>query len=276
MMGPEEWSIEIGVLTSFVAVACSAMACPVIGRSIHRFRQDRHRSRGGGRRRVADDCGWHAGDYRLQGADGVATGSGGMTIRLMVVLLAAAGVAAPLRAQVIEIDPAGTAQTYSGPTSFTREGSVPIERRTRAAAAGRRVTPGSIADAARAQGLDPALLQAVAWQESRGRMDAVSAKGARGIMQLMPGTAAELNVDVSDAFDNIRGGATYLRRQLDRFGGSVPLALAAYNAGPGAVLRYGGIPLYRETRNYVATILGRWRALPITNSPSIITIEAAR
>ena len=107
-------------------------------------------------------------------------------------------------------------------------------------------------------------------------MDAVSAKGARGIMQLMPGTAAELNVDVSDAFDNIRGGATYLRRQLDRFGGSVPLALAAYNAGPGAVLRYGGIPPYRETRNYVATILGRWRALPITNSPSIITIEAAR
>lgn len=199
-----------------------------------------------------------------------------MTIRLMLVLLAAAGVAAPLRAQVIEIDSAGAAQTYSGPTSFTREGSVPIERRTRAVAAGRRVTPGSIADAARAQGLDPALLQAVAWQESRGRMDAVSAKGARGIMQLMPGTAAELNVDVSDAFDNIRGGATYLRRQLDRFGGSVPLALAAYNAGPGAVLRYGGIPPYRETRNYVATILGRWRALPITNSPSIITIEAAR
>ena len=77
-------------------------------------------------------------------------------------------------------------------------------------------------------------------------MDAVSTKGARGIMQLMPTTAAALGVDPSDLADNIRGGALYLRQQLDRFQ-SVPLALAAYNAGPGAVIRYRGVPPFRET-----------------------------
>jgi soluble lytic murein transglycosylase-like protein len=75
-------------------------------------------------------------------------------------------------------------------------------------------------------------------------------------MQLMPATAAELGVDPHDLADNLRGGALYLRRQLDRFG-SVPLALAAYNAGPGAVIRHRGIPPYRETRSYVANILAR-------------------
>ena len=76
----------------------------------------------------------------------------------------------------------------------------------------------------------------------------------------------ELGVEPRDISDNIRGGALYFRRQLDRFG-SVPLALAAYNAGPGAVLRYGGIPPFRETRNYVARIMARWRptiATPLT------------
>lgn len=105
-------------------------------------------------------------------------------------------------------------------------------------------------------GLSPALLAAVAWQESRGRNDAVSPKGAIGVMQLMPETARRLGVDPHDREDNIRGGARYLRQQIDRFG-SVPLALAAYNAGPGAVLRYGGIPPYRETQTYVASILAR-------------------
>ncbi len=104
-------------------------------------------------------------------------------------------------------------------------------------------------------------------------MSAVSVKGALGVMQLMPATAAELGVRPGVIEENIRGGALYLRRQLDRFG-SVPLALAAYNAGPGAVARYGGIPPYRETRNYVATILARWRpaiASPLT--PSLIEVR---
>jgi soluble lytic murein transglycosylase-like protein len=88
-------------------------------------------------------------------------------------------------------------------------------------------------------------------------MNAVSYKGALGVMQLMPRTAVELGVDPTNLADNIRGGAMYLRRQLDRFG-SVPLALAAYNAGPGAVLRYRGVPPFRETRDYVSKIMQRW------------------
>jgi soluble lytic murein transglycosylase-like protein len=86
-----------------------------------------------------------------------------------------------------------------------------------------------------------------------------------------------MGVRPNDLADNIRGGALYLRRQLDRFGGSVPLALAAYNAGPGAVLRYRGIPPYRETRDYVAKIMNRWRPATVaaaTPTPtSILSIE---
>ena len=93
-------------------------------------------------------------------------------------------------------------------------------------------------------------------QESAGREDALSPKGAYGYMQLMPGTARELGVDMSDPLQNITGGLTYLRQQMSKFG-SLPLALAAYNAGPGAVSEYGGIPPYAETQDYVKKILGR-------------------
>jgi soluble lytic murein transglycosylase-like protein len=171
--------------------------------------------------------------------------------------LMALAVSAPAGAQVIEIDSSGTARTYDGPTLFTDEAATSLEpepTETPATAEPRTL----LAQAARLQGIDPSLLEAVAWQESRNQMSAVSPKGARGVMQLMPGTAAQLGVKVDDVADNIRGGALYLRQQMDRFG-SVPLALAAYNAGPGAVLRYRGIPPYRETRDYVAKIMARWR-----------------
>ena len=112
--------------------------------------------------------------------------------------------------------------------------------------------------AARRHGVDVNLLRAVAWTESRGRSDAVSPKGALGVMQLMPGTAAELGVDPRDPAANIDGGAAYLARQLATFH-DVPLALAAYNAGPGAVMRYRGVPPYAETRDYVTKVMGRWQ-----------------
>lgn len=105
--------------------------------------------------------------------------------------------------------------------------------------------------------LSPSLLEALVWQESRWREDAVSPAGARGLAQLMPGTARYLGVDSTDPYQNLEGGARYLREQLDRFDGDLEKALAAYNAGPGRVVRAGGIPNIRETKQYVAAIMGR-------------------
>lgn len=190
-----------------------------------------------------------------------------------ILSLALAAFIAPLgaHAQVIEIDDSGDARTFDRPTVFAGASAETIAPRVTTKA---RAQPALFAEAAKSHGLDVSLLEAVAWQESRGRMSAVSPKGALGVMQLMPGTAAEMGVRADDLADNIRGGALYLRRQLDRFGGSVPLALAAYNAGPGAVLRYNGIPPYRETRDYVARIMNRWRPAAVVAKPvSILSIE---
>jgi soluble lytic murein transglycosylase-like protein len=105
--------------------------------------------------------------------------------------------------------------------------------------------------------LSPSLLEALVWQESRWREDARSPVGAQGLAQLMPGTARYLGVDPRDPFQNLEGGARYLREQLDRFDGDLEKALAAYNAGPGRVERANGIPNIRETKQYVAAIMGR-------------------
>ena len=115
--------------------------------------------------------------------------------------------------------------------------------------------------AAARYGVDSNLVDAVAWQESRYNPRARSSAGAIGVMQLMPGTARQLGVrNPHDVQQNVTGGTAYLREQLERFGNNVPLALAAYNAGPGAVLKYGGIPPYRETQNYVRQIIRRMSA----------------
>ncbi len=112
--------------------------------------------------------------------------------------------------------------------------------------------------AASRYGISSALVDAVAWQESRYNNRARSPVGAIGVMQLMPGTARQLGVaDPTNVHQNIMGGTAYLRAQLDRFDNNIPLALAAYNAGPGAVQKYRGIPPYRETQNYVRQIMGR-------------------
>ena len=122
-------------------------------------------------------------------------------------------------------------------------------------------TPGSslhdiIRGAAQRHGVPEELVSAVIRVESGFNAKAVSRKGARGLMQLMPGTAAILGVrDSFDPSDNIDGGVRHLRGLLDRFGNNLPLVLAAYNAGAGAVDSYGGIPPYPETQHYVGRIL---------------------
>lgn len=108
---------------------------------------------------------------------------------------------------------------------------------------------------ARKYGIPEALFLRLVNQESRWNPNARSNKGAMGLAQLMPGTARTLGVNPRDPVQNLEGGARYLRMMYNKFG-DWRLALAAYNAGPGAVQKYGGIPPYRETRNYVRIIAG--------------------
>ena len=186
-----------------------------------------------------------------------------LSLRASAMAAVAVFTAAPLHAQVIEIGSDGAARTYSGPTRFISGASASDLAPVLVVQA---PTVDRFERAAKAEGLDVNLLRAVAWTESRGRQDAVSPKGALGIMQLMPGTAAELGVNPLDPDATVYGGARYLARQLNRFQ-SLPLALAAYNAGPGAVLRWGGIPPYAETQTYVARILSRYQGAPVTIRP---------
>jgi len=146
-------------------------------------------------------------------------------------------------------------------TSFDRvhvdagSGSVPYEQQIEAAA--------------QKYGIDPAVLKGLIKQESGFNPNAGSSAGAQGLTQLMPGTAASLGVtNVHDPAQSIDGGAHYLKMQLDRFGGDYIKALAAYNAGPGAVQRYGGVPPYAETQNYVKNVLAFAQQYRQTNSNS--------
>jgi len=117
-----------------------------------------------------------------------------------------------------------------------------------------------VAEAAQRHGLDPALVRAVVGVESGFQPQAVSSKGAQGLMQLMPATARDLGI--TDPFDpaaNLDGGSRHLSALVVRYEGDLTKALAAYNAGMGAVARHGGVPPYAETRKYVQRVLGRYQ-----------------
>jgi hypothetical protein len=133
------------------------------------------------------------------------------------------------------------------------EGSVSVSENFRAVPAAI-AYDAAIAEAAATYALDPNLIRAIIHAESAFNPFAVSSAGALGLMQLMPAMAEELNVDPFDPRQNILGGSHYLRDLLDIHHGNVDLAVASYNAGPGAVAKYRGIPPYRETRNYVKTV----------------------
>lgn len=184
--------------------------------------------------------------------------------------------AAPARADVMEIDADGGARWIAGDRALAVSGAPAITGAGEGATLDAMVVPEAIVANAQQHAagipvqyaakvhelsarfdLSPALLEALVWQESRWRPNAVSHAGARGLAQLMPGTARYLGVDPDDPMQNLEGGARYLREQLDRFDGDLEKALAAYNAGPGRVIRANGIPNIRETRNYVTAIMGR-------------------
>jgi len=180
-----------------------------------------------------------------------------------VSLLAAASlIPLPAQADVLEIGPGGEAQWIAGPVTepaaeVTLDTALVGTATIDSALAVPAPYAAKIAELAARFDLSPALLEAVVWQESRWRANALSPVGARGLAQLMPGTAREMGVDPDDPLANLEGGARYLRQQLDRFDGDVEKALAAYNAGPGRVIAANGIPRIRETQLYVASVMGR-------------------
>jgi soluble lytic murein transglycosylase-like protein len=197
-------------------------------------------------------------------------------LALVTGMACAALTAFPARADVLEIDADGARWIAGGGPAATAAPLTDVQAAALAevpadisvpdvavadpqAQAG--LVPGAyqakVAELAARFDLSPTLIEALVWQESRWQAQAVSPVGARGLAQLMPGTARQMGVDPSDPFANLEGGARYLREQLDRFDGDLEKALAAYNAGPGRVLQAGGIPRIRETQTYVAAIMGR-------------------
>lgn len=141
---------------------------------------------------------------------------------------------------------------------------------------------GYIMESAARNGVDPLLIYSIMHQESSFKQRAISYKGARGLMQLMPGTAARFGVtNIFDPKQNIEGGSRYMKFLLNRFEGNVPLALAGYNAGEGAVDKYGWrIPPYAETQEYVRRISRRYNLLrdpnAATYAPTVSRSQVAR
>jgi soluble lytic murein transglycosylase-like protein len=173
----------------------------------------------------------------------------------IVLLVAVAGICAPAWADELLYYVDGDRVVFTNTPSRSDAKTVPgFAEQVRLARASLPATPydGFIEQLARMDGLDPDLIKAVAMVESGFDPSAVSPKGAMGLMQLMPATAERYDVqDPLDPYESLRAGSRHLRDLLDGFDGNLTLALAAYNAGAGAVRRHGGVPAYRETRDYV-------------------------
>ena len=171
------------------------------------------------------------------------------------------------------IDESGIARFTNAPTTpdyrLLQPGVLPSASRLTAAS-----IDGLIEAFAADHSVDSALIRAVIQVESNFNRKAVSRKGAQGLMQLMPGTIWRLSVgDAFDPHENIGAGVRYLRQLLDQFQGDLTLALAAYNAGENAVLRYRGVPPYQETREYVRKVLSQYRRT--RGEPSRIRVGSA-
>lgn len=190
--------------------------------------------------------------------------------KIVTTALLALGAADGAKADVLELGEQGQVQwrhgagavVWTAPSDPVEAPAAPLPPRLAT------TPPGFAALAAAAAarfGISAALLEAVIWQESRWNPRAVSPKGAQGLGQLMPDTARAMGADPFDPAANLAGAARYLRVQLDRFGGNVELALAAYNAGPERVARLGHVPSIAETRNYVAAITAHLSAATSRN-----------
>ena len=153
-------------------------------------------------------------------------------------------------------------------TSMSVNSSSGLGNSLRGFTTGNEQIDGYVTEAAKRNGLDPLLIYSVMHQESSFKSRAISPKGARGLMQLMPGTAARFGVtNIFDPQQNIEGGSRYMKFLLDRFDGDLSLALAGYNAGEGAVEKYGWrIPPYAETQEYVRRISHRYNILRDPNA----------
>lgn len=183
--------------------------------------------------------------------------------------LAAAATPSAAAADVLEIGAQGATWVAGGPKApvivapqpgVPGEEAYPLSLTQIGDTAGPAQWQARVAELAAKYDISPTLLEAVVWQESRWNAAAVSPVGARGLAQLMPGTARQMGVNPHDPSANLEGGARYLRMQLDAFEGDLEKALAAYNAGPARVARAGGVPAIRETQLYVSSILARLSA----------------